>query len=53
MLSTKAKVVTVNILNNINDDIKETESKLLSITEKLVIDAQEESISTNIINSVF
>jgi hypothetical protein len=53
MLSTKAKVVTVNILNNINDDIEETESKLLSITEKLVVDAQEESISTNIMNLVF
>jgi hypothetical protein len=53
MLSTKAKVVTVNILSNFNDDIKETESKLSSITEKLVVDAQEESISTNIMNLVF
>ena len=53
MLSTKAKTISINFINNINDYNEEIESKLPSITEKLWIDILEKSISSSNINLVF
>jgi hypothetical protein len=53
MLSTKAKMISINFIKNINDYNEEIESKLPYITEKLWIDILEKSISSSNINLVF
>ena len=53
MLSTKAKMIRIDFINNINDYNEEIESKLPLITENLKIDITERSISFSNINSVF